>query len=103
MFQQLFTGVFFFCNFEGLILGTLVSFLLTSWRTRLTWTDWTVVLLLNLPTALFSRSSVESLLMGRCSSTFCFWMMFGGASFGIGLPLGLSCAKWVIAARESDH
>jgi hypothetical protein len=23
--------------------------------------------------------------------------MFGGAGFGIGLPLGLLCSKWVIA------
>jgi len=103
MFQQLFTGALFFSNFTALVFGALVAFLLTSWRTRLTWIDWTVVVLLNLPAALFLRSSVADELMGRCSSAFCFGMTFGGAAFGIGLPLGLLCSKWVLAASKRDH
>jgi hypothetical protein len=98
MILQLFLGLFFFFNFVALIAGVLLSFLLTFWRARLMWIDWMIVLLLNLPTALFLKTFLGELVAGWCRG-FCLGMTLGGASFGMGLPLGLLCSMWVIAAR----
>jgi hypothetical protein len=100
MFQQLFTGAFIWLNFGALIVGALLSFLLTSWRARLTWIDWAIVLLLNLPAALFLKDFLAEMIAGRCSMV-CLVMSFGGAGFGLGLPFGLLCSKWVIAGTSN--
>jgi hypothetical protein len=102
MFQQLFTGAFIFFNFGALIVGALLSFLLTSWRARLTWFDWTIALLLNLPVALLLKNFLTEQIEGRCS-VFCLVVMFGGAGFGIGLLFGLLCSKWVIAGSPDPE
>jgi len=103
MFQQLFTGVFIFSNFEALIIGALFSFLLTCWRARLTWIDWTIVLLISLASAIFLKTFLTEFNKGGCSGL-CMGMTFGGAAFGIGLPLGLLCSLWVIAGRpDPEH
>jgi hypothetical protein len=93
--QQIMGGGIFFCNIVLLAVGTLLSFLLTSWRARLTWIDWTIAVILNFPTA-----SVLMKLLSEASydcDKFCYLVMFGGAGFGLGLPLGLLCSTWVIA------
>jgi hypothetical protein len=94
-------GLICFFNLGALLVGTLLSFLLTSWRARLTWVDWTIALILNLPAA-----SVLIKLLTATSydcDDFCYLVTFCGAGLGIGLPLGLLCSKWVIAGcRESE-
>jgi hypothetical protein len=102
MFAELFTGFFIFSNFEALIIGALLSFLLTFLRTRLTWIDWTIVLFLNLPAALFPTTVLTCLGGGGCDK-FSLGLAFGGTAFGIGLPLGLLCSRWVIAARPDPE
>ena len=101
MFQQLFTGAFIFSNLVALIIGTLLSFLLTSWRARLTWIDWTIALLLSLLAAFFLKTCLAEMTAGDFGRI-CFWVVFGGAALGIGLPLGLLCSKWVIAGRSEN-
>jgi hypothetical protein len=59
-------------------------------------TDWTIALILNLPAA-----SVLMKLLSKPPSDdyggFFYLVILGGAGFGIGLPLGLLCSRWVIA------
>jgi hypothetical protein len=101
MFQELFTGAFISFNLAALIIGALLSFLLTSWRTRLTWIDWTIALLLSLLATFVLKTYLAEMIAGYCSKG-CFWVTFGGAALGIGLPLGLLCSKWVIAGRSES-
>ena len=99
MFQQFFTGTIIFSNLVALIIGTLLSFLLTSWRTRLTWVDWTTAVVLMSSLAAFSlKTYLVDMTAGYCGGV-CFLAIFGGAGLGIGLPLGLLCSGWVIAGR----
>ena len=98
--QQVIDGGIFFGNILALVFGTLLSFLLTSWRARLTWIDWTIALILNLPSAsVFMKLQSES--PYDCVG-FCYLVIFGGAGFGIGLPLGLLCSRWVIAGSRPE-
>jgi hypothetical protein len=97
--QHILIGLILFSNIGALLVGTLLSFLLTSWRARLTWIDWTTALILNLPAA----SVLMKLLLEApydCGGS-CYLVVFGGAGFGIGLPLGLLCSKWVIAGSPN--
>jgi hypothetical protein len=93
--QHILVGLIFFLNIGALLVGTLLSFLLTSWRARLTWIDWTIALILNLPAASVLMKHLSEAPYD-CSGS-CYLVMFGGAGFGVGLPLGLLCSKWVIA------
>jgi hypothetical protein len=95
--QDTLSGIIFFFNIEAMLLGTLLSFLLTSWRTRLTWIDWSTALILNAP-AISVAIKLRSEASYDCNE-FCYLVMFGGAGFGIGLPLGLLGSKLVIACR----
>jgi hypothetical protein len=92
--HQLIVGGFIFVSSVGLIAGTLLTFLLTSWRARLTWIDWTIALLPILP--------VTSILMIFPSEDLLLRLVLVPASLGfaIGLPLGLFCSQWVIAASR---
>jgi hypothetical protein len=101
MFQELFTGAFIFVNLAALIIGALLSFLLTSWRTRLTWIDWIIALFLSLLAAFFLKTCLAEMTAGYFGMI-CFWVVFGGAALGIGLPLGMLCSKWVIAGRAEN-
>jgi hypothetical protein len=94
--QQATAGSIFFGNFIALSIGALLSFLLTSWRSRLTWIDWSIALLLNVPAASFWTKFV-SVSSFDCEM-YCYLMIFGGPGVGIGLLCGLLCSKLVIGS-----
>lgn len=92
----MFLEVVSFFNLGGLLVGALSSFLLTFWRRRLSWIDWTIALLLNVPAASvwIKFVSVQSY---DCEE-YCYLMMFGGTGIGIGLLFGLLCTRLAIAS-----
>src|SRR4051794_7653629 len=78
-------------NFVALIAAALLAFLLTSWRTRLTWLDWTI--------AMLPFGFVVFTLLSSLSYLQADWLLIpGGYGVALGLPLGLLCSSWVIAA-----
>jgi prepilin signal peptidase PulO-like enzyme (type II secretory pathway) len=92
---------FLFFNFFALVAGTLLTFLLTSWRARLTWIDWAIALLPNLlTTPILLRLLINN---SYYCEGFCSELVIGGFGFVIGLPLGLLCSKWVIAGRNDPE
>jgi hypothetical protein len=95
--HRIIVGGFIFVSFEALIAGTLLTFLLTSWRARLTWIDWTIALLPILPaTSILMIFPSEDLLLR-------FVLVPASFGFAIGLPLGLFCSMWVIAVSRDPE
>src|SRR5262249_35814871 len=94
--QQAIAGSIFFSNSIALLTGALLCFLLTSWRSRLTWIDWSIALLLNVPAGSVWIKFVSAPSFDCESEVYCYLMILGGTVVGIGLLCGLLCSKWVI-------
>jgi hypothetical protein len=101
---QMILTVIIIANLAGLLISAFFSFLLTFWRTRLTWFDWTTAFLLNLPIASFlmTLSSKESPLITESWSSFSNAMLFGGAGFDAGIFVGLLSSRWAISVRSDS-